>query len=80
MLIRLSLEVERKRLIVPNVRISSVVIPLPNDEGGAIGDEDRRKNGLKSFLGLAVQLAAFLWVVGEDAPLCEPVGVMSSGP
>ena len=77
-LTRLSLEAERKRLIVPRVRISSLVIPLPKDEGGAIGDEDRRKKGLNNLLGLDVQLEAFLW--SEGVPLFEPVGVISSGP
>lgn len=71
-----SREDERKRLMVPRVSISSVVTLEPNEEEGAMGDEERRRKGLKSFFGLSAQLADFLCVVGEDEVMWLPVGVI----
>jgi hypothetical protein len=63
----------RKRFIAPRVRMSSVEILNP--EAGAIGDEERRRKGLNSFLGdvQVVELRFFLERVGELL-----VGVASS--
>jgi hypothetical protein len=47
--------------------MSSVV--KPDEEAGGIGNEDRRKKGLNSFLGLDAQPEETFLIVGEDPPL-----------
>lgn len=64
--------------MAPSVSISSVDMLDPNDDGGAIGEEERRKNGLNSFLGLSVQLVDFFCVVGEDERLVGVVWLAGS--
>lgn len=52
---------------MPRVSISSAV--RPDEDAGGIGSEDRRKNGLKSFLGLDAHPEEAFLMVGEDPPL-----------
>jgi hypothetical protein len=59
--------VDRKRLIVPRVSISSAV--RPDEDAGGMGSEDRRKNGWNSFLGLDAHPEEAFLMVGEDPPL-----------
>jgi len=62
---RESFDEVRKRLIAPNVRMSSVAMLNP-DEAGAMGDEERLRKGLNRFLGFVLQL--------EVDPFFEGVG------
>jgi hypothetical protein len=59
--LRDSLDGVLKRLIAPNVRISSVGIFNPG-----VGDDERRRKGLSKLLGFDVQLDPFLWEGAED--------------